>query len=912
MGALIRYTPDPFKPREHEVRRTIAGITAQDAVRATFPDLGDVPVFMQRNGRALYGDDMVQEGDVIYLALRPEWFAAAAGAGFWTQLGYHVLNAFIYAAVSYLISGLLRPKGKKDKQASPAYSVAIDQNAARLAGTIPVQYGRCIAMPDIASQPYAEFVAHNERVSMILCLGMGEYTINDIFLGESRVVDFPPGNVVTWIFKPSDHGRMLGNIERVTGVVEDMLTIPESMGVDLAAPNDPPEVAVAGSVSGGTLMPNNPQSQLWTGLIPGRRYVVTNSLGGRVVVGYVGVGPNNSAVFDGPLPAPPAEHHLLVTAQLTAIDDAKEGRMMLLYSQQEIPQVAIGEIIYVRDDTNQQHYGPFQLARSEVRWTRLYLRMSGLGFTAESGEAGFWPQRRTVVIRNRFVTYYVTEYVEGTNPGEDYRWRGWYATSRPSVQVDAVYVDITLPNGLAWVTDDGGYKNEEVQFAVDIQQVDDSGNPVGGVDRRTINMTGATSTARRVTYKYTVAPGRYRVRIARTNTRDQRASKEISQSTLASIRARIYHPAGTSAYENCTLLVMQFTASAGLNAASNRRVTVDCTRLLPAMGRPEWGMVSGWPTRDAFVDAYTNTDYGGARPWSEMDTDKVYVLGDQWATTNGFNGIFDSETTLIEALQAILAPVKALPLPTGKIMSVVQDCPRPRYYAFGDDTIIKDSLSLAYLFDGENQNDCLCILYRDPRTFVESRAFYPSEGVNPEVIDLFGCTSRDHALAWGKLSWQIRMHNRKRCTLQLEGEGYLLDPLDRFGVTLQSTLHGNAGRCIQYDANTHIMLCDCEVPPDTTMVQFIGADGALLSHIGCVRHGPQELQLYSDPNTDVHGAMPDADATAFVLLRDFAQFYEFGVTDLRTGGDLKVEVTGQQYSDAAYAGTFVESWITGD
>lgn len=912
MGALIRYTPDPFKPREHEVRRSIAGITALDAVRATFPELGDAPLLMQRNGRALYDDDVLAEGDVVYMAVRPEWFAAAAGAGFWTQLGYHVLNAFVYAAVSYLISGLLAPKGKKNKQASPAYSVAIDQNAARLAGTIPVQYGRCIAMPDVASQAYAEFVSHNERVSMILCLGMGEYQIHDIFLGESRVLDFPPGNVTTWIFKPADHGRVLGNIERITGVVEDMLTVPEAMGVDLAAPNDPPEVAVAATVSGGTLMPNNPQSQLWTGLVPGRRYVVTNSQGGRAVVGYVGVGPNNSAVFDGPLPAPPNEQHLLVTAQLTAIDDAKEGRMMLLYSQQELPQVAIGEIVYARDNTTNIIYGPFQLARSEVRWTRLYLRLSGLGFTSDTGEAGFWPQRSAVVMRNRFVTYYVSEYVEGTDPGEEYRWRGWYATSRPSVSVDTIFVDVTLPNGLAWVTDDGGYKNEEVQYYVDIQAVDDAGAPVGGVDRKVINIQAATSTARRLTYKYPVNPGRYRVRIARTNTRDQRASKEISQSTLAAIRARIYHPPGTPAYENCTMLVMQFTASAGLNAASNRRVTVDCTRLLPALGNPAYGMRSDYPTCDAFIDAYTNADYGGARPLAEMDIGKIATLGNQWATTNGFNGIFDGETTLIEALQAILAPVKALPLPTGKVMSVVQDCPRVRNYAFGDDTIVKDTLSIAYLFDGENQNDCICVLYRDPRTFVETRAFYPSEGVLPEVIDLFGCTSRDHALAWAKLTWQIRMYNRKRCTLQLEGEGYLLDPLDRFGVTLHATAHGQSGRVIQYDAAANEVLADCEVPADTVMVQFMNADGTVLPAIAAGRVGPQTFNLGAAPPVSVHGALPEADATAFVLLRDASQFYEFGVTDLRTGGDLKVEVTGSQYSDAAYAGTFVEGWTTGD
>jgi hypothetical protein len=914
MGALIHYTRDPFKPGVYEVRPTVADITARDAVRSAFPELIDRAVSMQRNGRALYDDDVLHDGDTVWISIRPEWFAPAAGAaaGFWTQLGFHVLNAAIYAAAAYLVSYLLRPKGKKDKAASPSYSVAIDQNAARLAGTIPVQYGRCLAMPDIASQPYAEFINHNERVSMILCLGMGEYDIHDIFLGESRVLDFPPGNVVTWVFRPQDHLLQYGRIEAITGVCEDMLSIPESMGVDLAAPNDPPEVTVGGSVSGGTLLPMNPQeSQLWVGLVPGKQYIVANSVGGSVVVRYVGVGANNSAVFDGPLPAPPAATWIDTPLQVTPVDDAQEGRMMLLYAQKSV-NINANEVIYIDDWPFTTRLGPFQASRSAVNNTRWWLRMTGPGFVTATGEQGFFPMRNGAVVRNAFVTYTVTEYVPGVDPAEPYRWRGWYASSRPSVNVDCVFVDITMPNGVAWITDDGDYRNMTTTFFVDIQQVDDAGNPVGGVRRETIRISGATSTARRLTYKYLVGAARYRIRVARVNNRDQRASKEISAAVLASIRTRIYHAAGSRAYENCTLLVMQFTASAGLNAASNRRVTIDCTRKVLWQGFA--GLGPSTNPADAFGDAYINADYGGGRPVEEVDQNKLFALRAQWDTTNGFNGIFDSETTLIEALQAILAPVKALPLPNGKQMSVVQDAPRPRNFAFGDDTIVKDSLTVAYLFDGENQPDCLCVTYRDPRTFVEARVFYPTEGVRAETVELFGCTSRDHALAWARLTWQQRIYNRKRCTLTLEGEGYLLDPLDRFGVTIPAVAYGAAGRCIQFDqidATSGDMLCDCEVPANTTQGRLLGGDGVLSAAFNVAMLGGRSIRCTGLPWIP-HNAGEHGDPTNFVLLHDASQFYEFGVSDLKTTGALRVEVTGQQYTATAYSGTFVENWITGD
>lgn len=921
MGALIHYTRDPFRPGVYEVRPSIADITALDAVRATFPELGDVPLTMQRNGRALYPDDILEEGDIVWVHTRPEAFGAAAvagagAAGFWSTLGSVLLQAFVYAAVSYLVSYLMRPKGKKDKAASPAYSVSIDQNAARLGGIVPVQYGRCLAMPDIASQAYAEFLAHNERVSMILCLGMGEYDIHDIYLGESRVLDFPPGNVATWIFRPQDHGRVLGNIERITGVAEDMLTIPESMGVDLAAPNDPAEITLAASVSGGTLMPNNPaEAQLWVGLVPGRQYVVTNSAGGRAVVGYVGQGPNNSAVFDGPLPAGPPVENYDVSAGLIPFDDAQEGRVMMLYSQQSLGGLRIDEIVYVRDDTTPPGmFGPFQIARIDTFPARAYLRLSGPGFTSATGEQGFSPQRWLWVVRNQFVTYSIAEYVPGTDPADPFRWRGWYASCRPHAVVDTIYVDFVMPNGVTWITDKGEYRPLSVQFLVDIQQIDDAGNPTGGLWRNSVTIGGATSTARRITYKYPSpwGPGRFRIRVARVSQRDQRASKEISNSAIASIRARVWHPPGTPAYENCTLVVMQFVASAGLNAASNRRVKIDCSRKLPALGDASLGLYSQWPTRDGFIDAYINTDYGGARPRSEMNLDKIWTLGNQWATTNGFNGIFDSETTLIDAMQAILAPVKAMPLPTGKIMSVVQDCPRPRAYAFGDDTIVKDSLSVAYIFDGENQPDCLAVVYNDATTWAENRVFYPFEGVRPETVELFGCTSAAHAMAWAKLTWQQKQYNRKRATIELEGEGYLLDPLDRFGVTIPAVGHGGAGRVIQYDPVENNIVSDTFVPASTTQVRFINDAGELSDYISAARVSDHEFHMGVPPPFPIRNAVPEGDATNFVLLQDESQYFEFSVTDLQTTANLRVGVNGQQYSAAAYAGTFVENWTPGD
>lgn len=902
MGAVIRYLQNPFGTR---VRRIdiAPGRPVLTTVRAALPELADAPLLILRNGRALAGDEIVAEGDIIMVTPRPEGIEITA-AIVWKI----VITALVSAAVSYLVGYLTRPK-KKDKSASPAYSIQIDQNAARPGEPVPVIYGRVLATPDIATQPYTEFENHNEKLSMILCLGMGQYQINGVFIGDSNAVDFPSGTVQWWAVPPSVHHQTLGNIQKLTGIAEDMITIAEASGVDIAAPNDPAELTIAATVNGGTITPTDPgQVNVWGTLRVGQAYIVANSLGQQVVVTFVGWGANNSAVFDGPLPPRPAEIVTPISAALTAITDQRYGPMLRL--GHSITTVRTGELIFVKPAgaADSQLRGPLQATDSRnAAW--LDLALSGPGFTSRNNAP--IPLGALHVIRNRYVTYSFTEYHPATGlPG--WRWRGWYAVCPPGVRADMCYFDVVMPNGVAWVTDDGDYRETSMWMGFEYQEIDDDGVPVGlagGWPGQRI--AGATSNPQRVTFGFTFPKvARYRVRMTRTNDRDQRASKEISAGILSAVRARVYHAANTPAYENCTLIALRFAASAALNAASNRRIRVDATRLLPNLG--VGALVGGSSPANAFIDAYTNVDYGGARPLAEVDSATLARLAPQWLTTSGFNAVMDRSSTLIETLQAILGPVRAMPLPMGKIMSVAQDAPRDRDYVFGPDTIVADSLSIGYNFDGEDHNDCLEVIYTDPDTFADARVYYPKQGVNPETLELFGCTNRAHALSWARLAWQERIYNRKSCQYELEGEGYLINPLTRFGLAIPDIFWGNSGQVLAYDAATRRLTLD---GPYTTgrRLHFKTNTGQLAAPPVAVQSvtNAYVVTLAADPPVPVHGPDAAGEGTRWVMERSEAvQFFEFRVTDLETTGVMRVKVTGTQYTDAVYAGTFVENWIT--
>lgn len=906
MGVTIKFIPDPFKPHRWVERHCEPGITAIDAVRATFPEHLDAPVLILRNSRRLSGTELLEAGDRIVVGVAPQ------GAAFGAAVLKAVISALISAAVSYLVSALTKPKPRSTnaKSASPSYSIQLDQNAARLGDIVPVVYGRARIMPDIASQPYSEFNNHNERAYMILCVGMGEFEIHDVYVGESRVRDLPQGNVTYWQMSALQHGQMLGNVEYQTGVNEDMATVAESTGIDISAPNDPSEASVIATVSGGTLTPVDPSAwNVWTGLVPGRTYNVANSTGGGTAAVFVGIGPNNSSVWDRALPVPTGSDHFDGSMILMPFNDAARGPMAYMqFSNTHV--FTIGELILIEHNGNT--LGPFEIAEKRPNSLVWNLFISGTGWQANMGPGnGIYPSQAARVITSGVVNWTVSEYQPGTNPAEPFRWLGWFLTGRSTTMTNRIYVDVVMPNGIAWITDKGNYVNFNVSFAIEVQRIDSDGQPIDTVYRENRTISGATMNARKVTWFIDLPVARYRVRVARATKRDDAASKEVSNATLFAVRYRVFHPPGTGAYENCTLLILQFTAGSGLAAAASRRVTVDATRLITDIGTGQLAAISN--PADIVRDMYCNTDYGGARPLSEYDFAKFAVLRPQWYTTPGFNAIYDSQSTLIEVMQQALNVVRAIPTPTGRLMSVTQDAPRSELFHFDEANTVIDSLTIGYGFDGEDIPDCLEIVYTNPTTFTEARVYYPSQGVRPESMELFGCTNTQQALDWAKCVWLDRKLNHKTSELELEAEGYMLGPLTRYGVAVPVLSAEQSGRVQHVDSQVLITL-DAPLGPDANVMAFIGDDGKQgpVTAIQWIDPTRTIVLLANAPLTAIYAADNTRDATVWRAGKTGEEAFHFQCVNIQTGGAMRVRVNGKQYSAAAYAGTFVENWITGE
>ena len=232
MRAQVTYSHNPFAPMD---RRHIF-LRRGRRIRALRP-VGPAPVIAILNGkpilRAGWGR-RVRDGDQLRFVTLPMGGGGGGGGGGSNPLqvllsvalfafapwaagillpgqaaGSFLLagaTAGIQLAGSALINALMPvPKFANLPAPSPTYTLAAQGNAARIDQAIPVQYGRLLSFPDLAAQPYWEYVGAEQFVYQLLCLGAGEFDIEEIRIEDTPISAFeeitteivPPGANVT-------------------------------------------------------------------------------------------------------------------------------------------------------------------------------------------------------------------------------------------------------------------------------------------------------------------------------------------------------------------------------------------------------------------------------------------------------------------------------------------------------------------------------------------------------------------------------------------------------------------------------------------------------------------------------------------------------------------------------------------
>lgn len=365
--------------------------------------------------------------------------------------------------------------------------------------------------------------------------------------------------------------------------------------------------------------------------------------------------------------------------------------------------------------------------------------------------------------------------------------------------------DVVASRGLYYANDDGGLSAVGMTWREEAQLIDDDGVAIGpwvNLSNRSLEL--ATTTPQRRSSKYLVTAGRYQCRLVRTDTKqtDSRYGHELDWAGL-----RAYLP-GDQQYGDLTLVAMKLRATNNLSAQASRKINMIVQRKLSA-----WNPVTGWgasvPSRSiawAIADICKST-YGAKLTDSRINLQGLYDLDQVWtARGDTFNAVFDSQSTVMEALTLAARAGRAVPFVQGGIVHVVRDQPATLPTAmFTQRNIIKNSLNIEYLMASEDTADCIDVTYFDENTWSDRtvRAKLPgSTETKPAKMSMFGVTNRQQAWQEGMYAAACNRYRRRLPTFATEMEGFIPTICDLIGLQHDMPKWGQSGEIVAWNPAT--------------------------------------------------------------------------------------------------------------
>ena len=325
---------------------------------------------------------------------------------------------------------------------------------------------------------------------------------------------------------------------------------------------------------------------------------------------------------------------------------------------------------------------------------------------------------------------------------------GPYTANDISTEATRIAVDVVAPAGVYGTSDTGKLTNNTMRYSFEAREIDDAGAPLGAwFLLGTHEMTGSSRDPIRVTHQYAVDPSRYEVRANRL-TDVSTSIRKIDDVNWDSLRAYI----GDTGITNSTRIAVRVRASEQLGNKSLSLFNVRSSRKLPL-----WDPVSGWSGEQetnnpvwAFADA-CRADYGGKRADQFIDLEKLYEYSGIFdAEGVEFNGVFDSDTNLWDALTAILMPSMSVPVDDSGIYTFSRDEAKSvPAQMFTMRNIVKDSFRIDNTGVLSDTTDSIRAFFFDKDQGYRKTSFIESlpggTVTSPKEVQLFGVTDKEEA-----------------------------------------------------------------------------------------------------------------------------------------------------------------------
>ena len=356
---------------------------------------------------------------------------------------------------------------------------------------------------------------------------------------------------------------------------------------------------------------------------------------------------------------------------------------------------------------------------------------------------------------------------------------GPYTANSSGTLATKLEVDITLPQGLYKLTNEGKIKDVRVTALFEYREFGTTG---AWLELASFDKTLSTNTPQRFTLEKEVPEGRYEVRGQRTNSKDT-STRYISTLVWVGLRAFLK---STKDYGDVTMLAVRARATSGLNDTAGNRINVVGTRKLPiwddigkTLADPD-DYVNRVATR-SHIWAMVNilrSSYGAGLADSFIDLE---FLADEAAQglTDGiyFDWIFDRRSTVWESVKLPCFVAKSVPMLNGSRVTVVRDQPAtlPTFFINPENTI-ENSFNLEKKLFELQDYDGLEVEYTDPDTWKPETIdclLSGSLGLNLKKRKLQGVTDRQRAYDLGMYLWAKENYERSQVNVTTGLEGYI-------------------------------------------------------------------------------------------------------------------------------------------
>lgn len=464
---------------------------------------------------------------------------------------------------------------------------------------------------------------------------------------------------------------------------------------------------------------------------------------------------------------------------------------------------------YTELDGNQTYlYQLFCLGQGEYDIEEIRIEDTPIGSFEEVQYEVIQPGGKVTLFPDNVVSSETVSSIELKGPNEDnYAVVGPFVANPAGTQANQIAIDIVFPAGLYYANDRGGMDRRSVSWSVAAEEIDDRGNVIGGeISLGSETYENNTNQAQMMTYRYSVPAGRYRVKVWRTSNKDtdSRCANLIQWGGM-----RAYLP-DRREYGNVTLIAMIIRATNNLNQSTARRVNVIGTRKLKT-----WDPVNGWSagtvaTKNpawALADVCKNSEYGRGLPDSRINLAGLYRLAQIWeARGDYYNGVFDTATTLWDALTRIARVGRAMPMYYAGVIDFIRNEPKTvKTQMFTPASIVSNTFNIDYVFPEHDSPDHVIVEFTNEETWQPDEvtcALPGSAKLRPYRLQIPGITKHDHAWREGIALAAQNRDQRRFVSFQTEMAGLIPRYSDLVEISHDVPAWGLTGYIEEYDPDT--------------------------------------------------------------------------------------------------------------